>query len=377
MNSDSHENCPAVLIGPTYPYKGGIAQYASLLFGRLAATRPVVMHSYHSLYPSWLFPGRSEADSSQQPLTVPGVKRDLHFTNPLTFFLLGRQLRRTPCRIIVTWWTIAWAPHTWLLARAVRSSCQLVFWCHNVVDHDAGIVKRIVTRCVLRQANAFVVHNEGDRDIVLRWFPKARVALSALPLLEAWPERNPPAVAQPSQRDGRPARLLFFGFIRPYKGVADLLEALGIVCRSRPVELTVAGEFWGRTRADTDRLISRLGLTDCVTIVDRYVPNEEIPGLFERCDLVVLPYREATGSAVGNLGVEMERPLVVTRVGSLPACVEQGKNGFVTNPADPAALAAHILKALETPFDPRDLAAVRRNRRDDWSRLVAALDSVG
>jgi glycosyltransferase involved in cell wall biosynthesis len=172
--------------------------------------------------------------------------------------------------------------------------------------------------------------------------------------------------------------LLFFGFVRPYKGLDVLLEALAMLPRDLDVRLTVAGEFWhGAEEARAQ--ISRLGIGNRVTIVDRYLPQEEVADYFARADAIVLPYRSATGSGVVAIAYHYEKPVIVTAVGGLPDVVEEGVTGFLVPPEDPRALADTIARLPDADLDRMAVAARRfKESRLSWAGMArTVLDARG
>jgi len=345
MMIQQQEHLPLVLIGPVFPFKGGIAHYVTALYEVLRARCPVELHTYRSLYPSWLFPGRSEPDPSAGARRIPEARRDLSFLNPFSFFLLGRRLRRSKAPLVITWWTLAWMPHISLLLWGLGPRRHdAVFWCHNVLDHDGGRLPRLLTGLLLKRGRRFLVHTPAKREQLLTLVPGARIACADLPLVQLAP---------------------------------DLLTALPTVLERHPdTHLLVVGECWGHTRMHTEKRIRELGLLSAVRLIDRYVTNEQIPDVFRDADLVVLPYREATGSAVANLAIAMERPLVVTDAGSLPDCVQVGRTGYIARAGDPSDLAAKVILALDTAFSPEALAEIKISREAGWEALTAALESL-
>lgn len=354
-----------IFIGPTYPFKGGIAQYSSRFFRELQKRTKARMITYTRLYPRWLFPGNSEPDPSKTPDSVSEASRELSFLNPMSFFKLGGKLAKTEQAIILTWWTVAWLPHTFLFASRIRDKSRLVLWCHNVIDHDCNPFKKWFIRKALGQAAQFVTHTKDDAARLKKWFPAAKVQICNLPLLSIGGSS-----VLPGPVAGEISRLLFFGFVRPYKGLEDLLRALPAVKEKKDVKLTVAGEFWGDTKKETEQILKQLELTESVELLDRYIPNEELGEIFNTHDLVVLPYREATGSAVANMAIEYERPLVTTDVGSLPDCVFEGKNGFLAAHGDIESLSSTILKAVDYAFDSAELHRIRESREKEWENLI-------
>jgi len=172
--------------------------------------------------------------------------------------------------------------------------------------------------------------------------------------------------------------LLFFGFVRPYKGLADLLAALPVVLAQRRATLLVVGEFWEPLEAYQQQA-RLLGVEDAVRFVDRYVPNEEIPLYFAAADLVVLPYRSVTGSGVAQLALGCGRPVLATRTGCLEDVIREGQTGLLVPPANPAALARGILQFLA--LSPAERAAFSQHIAQDqerfsWQRLVGCIEEL-
>jgi glycosyltransferase involved in cell wall biosynthesis len=172
------------------------------------------------------------------------------------------------------------------------------------------------------------------------------------------------------------AVLLFFGFVRPYKGLDVLLDALPIVRRRMPIHLFVVGEMWDRTTPYLSH-IQRLGIEACVTLVNRYVPNEELESYFSAADVVVLPYRSATQSAVIQLAFGFDKPVITTDVGGLAEAVTDGVNGLIVPPADPNALAEAIIRFfgddLQTTLAQGVLA---HKQRFSWDRVMDTIDDL-
>jgi glycosyltransferase involved in cell wall biosynthesis len=170
--------------------------------------------------------------------------------------------------------------------------------------------------------------------------------------------------------------ILFFGFVRQYKGVVYLLQAMPKVLRRVDVHLLIVGEFWDNIAPYTE-LILELGIHHAVTVVDRYIPNEELGLYFSAADVVVLPYVDATQSAVVPLAYAFERPVITTRVGGLPDVVFDGETGILVPPGDSEALAQAIVRFfLSEPNREWADAIVRYRYEFSWERLVETVEEV-
>ena len=362
------------IVGPSYPFRGGIAQHTTLLARALAARDEVALYSFRRQYPRWLFPGRTDHDDSEQALRFPGARPLLSFDDPLGWVRVGTEIRRRRFDVmILPWWVAFWAPLDLLLLPAVRrqGGPKAVLVCHNVLAHESARVKAWLSRVVLRRADAFVVHASSEEQNLRRIVgerPVLRAFLpSSFPAEIAEGSRLPEELQPPGPNE---TVILFFGFVRPYKGLETLLRAMPRVLESRPVTLWVVGEFWGG-RDRHDRIVEELGLGPHVRIVDRYVGNEEVAACFRSASAVVQPYRSATGSGIAPVAFDLGVPVVATQVGSLADIIRDGETGRLAPPGDENALARAILETLDEETNARFRAAIRAEAGSrSWERLA-------
>jgi glycosyltransferase involved in cell wall biosynthesis len=374
------------LIGPTHPYRGGIAHHTTLLCETLREAHDVQFISYKRQYPALLFPGKSDKDPSADAIRAHDVEYLLDSVNPLTWIRTARAVTRfRPDLLVLPWWVAFWAPQYLVLTTWVRlfSSARIVFLCHNVMEHEPSFLKRLITRLTLSRADGIITQSRQESE-------KAKALLGAdFPVTTGFHPTYAPLAGGSANRteDGpRTAKapdpaggvLLFFGFVRPYKGLDVLLEAMPAVLAARDVTLMVVGEFWKDKERYLEQ-IGRLGIGGHVRLVDEYVPNESLGQYFTAADVVVQPYRSASGSGVSQLAYGFGKPVVATRVGNLSEVIDDGENGMLVAPADPAALADALIASLETDTLNRLTANARKTGdRFSWgelARLVCALPS--
>ncbi len=375
-----------VVIGPVWPYRGGIAQHTALLVRALRAQGHAVrLLTFRRLYPAWLFPGRTVLDPSAEPVAVEAEPVVAPLWPP-TWRAAARATRAwRPDAVVVVWWVPFFAPFVVGLRRLLGPAGRrppIVMLCHNVLPHDAGhALARSLTRRALRAGDRWLVHATplvaavgalvGDRAR-----RPGAVVRAALPLHHLGAVGPTPADLPAPAR--RPPTLLFFGLVRPYKGLDVLVEALALAAPRVPgLRLVVAGEFW-QPAATFAAQAERLGVADAVELRDGYVPNEAVAALFAAADAVVLPYRSATSSGVLTLAIEHGVPMLVTAVGGLPEVVVDGDAGLVVPPGDAAALADAIVRLFDEPgLAERLRAGARRARaRIGWDGYVAALTAL-
>ncbi len=261
------------LIGPTYPYRGGIAHYTTFLARRLSKTNDTLLISFSRQYPRWFFPGKDDKDPSVNPL-----KADAEFLlNPLSPLSWRRTIKRIESwgadAVIIPWWVPFWAPAWSVVGRGVKnnsSELKLIFICHNVLPHERSLLDKLALRTSLSPADGFIVHAQADADKLRKEFPTKKIRVSPLPtyaglggdstfLLNDLPKDRP--------------LLLFFGFVRPYKGLDILIDALALVRQQLDVHLVVAGEFWDDESKYINQ-VNNLGLNADVSIINRYLPDE-------------------------------------------------------------------------------------------------------
>ncbi|MGD8515905.1 MAG: glycosyltransferase [Anaerolineae bacterium] len=370
------------LIGPVYPFRGGIAHYTTRLAQAVAASgHSLLLVSFKRMYPHWLFPGQSDQDPSENPLKVEQAQYWIDSMNPLTWLATFRRIRAyQPDAIILQWWTPFWAP-TWLVLVILNHwslHCPLIMLCHNVLPHEAHRWDPLLAKLVLRWATSFVVQSEEEERRLHRLLPQAQTTVFPLPVLDLWQEQVMPK-EQARNQLGLPADtpvLLFFGIVREYKGLQDLLAAMpAIQARLGQVVLLVAGEFW-EDAVPYLQAMQRLGIQDLVRLENRYVPNEEAVVYFSAANLLVAPYRTVTGSAVVQMARGFGLPVVTTQLSGL-AEITEGALGLLAPPADPAGLAATIIQYFEGRLEPnlRKLIEQRRDRYS-WEELVALLQML-
>jgi glycosyltransferase involved in cell wall biosynthesis len=251
---------------------------------------------------------------------------------------------------------------------------KLIFICHNVLPHEKGLIDAAALRLALSPADGFLVHSQADADKLLAHFSNASVEVTPLPTYAALGETG--AGRLPADVPADRPLLLFCGFVRPYKGLDILLDALPKVLAQRDVHLLVAGEFWEGEQSYREQ-IDHLNIGRAVTLVDSYLPNESLAACIARSDVVILPYRSATQSAVIQLAFGQNKPVITTDVGGLAEVVDDGRTGLVVRPKDPKALAAAINRFFDEDLGPTMATAIGRlNERFSWDRLVNSLDRL-
>lgn len=368
-----------VLIGPVYPYKGGIAHYTSLLYRALAKKYDVEIISYKMQYPKFLFK-KEQKDFSNDMFKVDDAKFLIHTANPINIIRVGRKIRKENAEmVIIQWWHPYFAPCYWILEKAIGRKTKKVFICHNVFPHERFPMDRFLTKLVLKNGDGFIVHSKSDGEDLLTIKQNAVLKQNPHPTYNAFKIKNltKEQARKELNKSNEEKLLLFFGFVREYKGLKHLLYAMPEIKEQiGQVKLMVVGSF-GDDKEAYMQIIEELELSDCVEVIDGYTPDNEVEKYFAACDLVVLPYESATQSGIVQIAYGFEKPVIVTDVGGLPDVVEDGKTGYVVESKNPKALSEKIVDYYVQNKEKEFVQNVRKEAyRFDWDRMVEKINAL-
>jgi glycosyltransferase involved in cell wall biosynthesis len=347
-------------VGPVPPIRSGVSQHGGRLTEALARDHEVTVLSWQHQYPKRFFP-RAQLDEAAPP--HPTARFDLRWWDPVSWWRAGRSARRSDLVVLV--WTTPFHVLTYRLIMALAGRARTVAIVHNALPHEPLPLQRPLTSWILSRCDGLVVHAStvaGELDELLG----ARVETVMIP--------HPPNVdvePQPlPEMDGNSLRLLFFGFIRPYKGLDVALDALALL-RHQGIHhrLTVAGEVWDPAE-DWEQQVRRRGLGDQVDLRLGYVADSEVSGLLAEHQAALLPYRSATQSGIVPIAFAAGRPVVATAVGGLPDVISDGENGTLAAPGNARSLADAIERcAADLPV----LAEGALKKAPTWEDVAVAV----
>ncbi|MXU64662.1 glycosyltransferase [Oceanomicrobium pacificus] len=369
--SDAKRPRPVCLLAPVAPYRSGIARHSTALARELAARADVDLSvfSFSKQYPPLLFPGASDTLADVRTYASPlGTRYSLNSVSPLSWRRTAAEISaKRPELLVLPAWTFFVAPGLGYVARSLRRrGTRIATIVHNAEDHETSRWKAGVSRFQLSQSSYFLTHNSNLFKALHSQFPDVPARVSPHPLYDDYPEAK-----------GRLARrgsveLLFFGIVRPYKGLDLLLEAMARA-ENRDIHLSIVGEFWSG-REETEALIARLGIADRVELVARYVSDKEAAEYFHRCDAVVTPYRSASASGVHALAQHYRRPIISSDIPGLNDRVRHGHTGWLFDNGDVPMLT----QILDKEVTAETARALRPNIAADadhysWSRFADTL----
>ncbi len=345
---DGDSGARIAIVGPSYPLRGGNALFVAHLYDNLRVDHDCYVVSFTRLYPSLLFPGKTQTNLSHDPVKSTPSRQIIDSVNPLSWRRAVEwiaQPARRPDLVVFVWWNPFFGICYGTMARLLRRKLGvgILFVCENVVSHENRFVDKYLTRFALSAADYFMVLSRVVARRIESLFPGKPLRQAALPIYDCYRSSTADGERVRSELRLRRPTILFFGYVRAYKGLDHLLRALPAVLKEIDLDLLVVGEFYD-DRARYDRLIDELGIGGHVSIVDEHVPDEAVGDYFLAADVVVLPYVSATQSGITQVAYAFGLPVISTDVGGLPEVVTDGETGYIVPPADEAALAGAIVR---------------------------------
>jgi glycosyltransferase involved in cell wall biosynthesis len=341
-----------VIIGPAYPYRGGNAMFIQYLCNALSEKFEVKLINYSLLYPSFLFPGTTQFDKSEQVIQGFPNERLVNSINPLSWLKTVRRIRSEKADLVVfDWWNPFFGVCHWAMSRLLRTSYRgnILFITENFISHEARFIDTFLTKLGLQFADKFLALS-GQVEQDLQSLAKGRAIFrSELPMFDYSLNATFDSITERATLGFAPSDnvMMFFGYVRKYKGLDILLKAFPLIQKRIPnAKLLVVGEFYDKPETYTD-IVRENGTSDSVKFVNQFIPNEEVGKYFAAADVMVQPYRSATQSGILNVAYSFGVPAVVTRVGGLEEYVTDGVTGIVVEPESPEQIADGVLRFYE------------------------------
>jgi glycosyltransferase involved in cell wall biosynthesis len=368
-----------IIMGPGHPLRGGLATFNQRLaeeFINEGNTCSIV--SFSLQYPAFLFPGTTQYSTDPAPSGIK-IRSIINSVNPLNWVKVGRRLRKErPEIIVVRYWLPFMGPALGTILRLVKKNrhTRIICIADNVKPHEKRPGDKAFTRYFLKACDGFVTMSEKVKNDLFEFETKKPVQLIQHPLYDNFGDK----VAKEDARkhlgiEVHDKIILFFGFIRQYKGLDLLLKAMAEKeLQQQDIKLLIAGEFYEDPKQYMD-LIQAYKLEDKVILKTEFIPDSQVKYYLCAADCVVQPYRNATQSGVTPLAYHFEKPMVVTNVGGLPSLVPHEKSGLVCEP-DPASIAQAITRFYqlgENYFIPHLRI---EKQKYSWGQLTKAIISL-
>ncbi len=368
-----------LIVGPSHPFRGGIAAYSTLLYDAIGRKHNCDFFGLKNQFFSFLYPGRSQVDKSEFNLAREGIQYRLDTYNPFSWITAGRAARKYDT-VIMPWWVVFWAPYYRVfIAFAKNPKTKILLLCHNVQDHESSFLSKWGAKCIFKHADQFIVQSESEAKQLQKLLPKKQLDIQIHPHPSySFYNRNQWTQASARKDLGlKPDEhiALFFGYIRPYKGVNTLIDAMARLKNKLPkLKLLVVGEIW-KDDPSYQKQVTEEKLEHAIQFIDDYVPAEEIEKYFKASDFVTLPYHSGTGSGVLEIAFGMHRPVVASDIPAFNNAVKTDQNGLLVTPESSDALA----KSIEGICKNQHYKTLQKNlKRVDpnasWDQLVTIIN---
>lgn len=334
-----------VLIGPAYPYRGGIASFIHRLgeeYRKHDYSVEIITFTYQ--YPGFLFPGTSQYNSGPNPTTIP-IERKIHALNPISWIRTGLYIRKKkPSRVLINYWMPFFGLCFAVIARIASGNLftTITSVIHNIIPHEKRPFDRLFTQQFVNASDEFIVLSRKVEEQMQLFINKQPVRYHPHPIYDNYGvpvDRQTALTALKLEPDYR--YILYFGFIRKYKGLDLLIRSMkDPYFHENRIRLLIAGEYY-EPKEEYQALIKALPYPEVILEHSEFIPDDRVRYYFSAVDLVAQPYRSATQSGISQLAIYFEKPMVVTRVGGLPEIIGDRKGGLVVD-AEPDAIGAAI-----------------------------------
>lgn len=369
-----------LIIGPAYPYRGGIATGNERLAEEfLSEGHQVSIETFTVQYPSLLFPGKTQYVDGAPPANLR-IRRSINSVNPINWIKTGRRIsREKPDLVVIRYWLPFLSPCFGSLLWFIRKNkhTKIICLADNIIPHEKRPGDKILTRFFINKIDALVAMSQKVYNDALSFRKSLPAKQTVHPLFDNFGLRLTREKAIESlELDPNFRYLLFFGFIRDYKGLDLLLEAFASPqLRQFPIKLIVAGEFYSKPDKYL-QLIEQLNLTDHIILKTDFIANEEVNRYFCAADLIVQPYKSATQSGVTQIGFHFHKPMLVTNVGGLSEIIPHEKAGYVVEPS-PNEITEAIFDFYTNKREPIFAKNVEQEKQKfAWSNMTRAIFDV-
>jgi glycosyltransferase involved in cell wall biosynthesis len=357
-----------------YPFRGGIAQFNASLYRALESSNTVKAITFTRQYPHFLFPGETQFVTSKDSTAdaIPS-ERMVDTLNPFSYFSSAKKITSfSPDILLMKYWMSYMAPALGVVANRVKQQAKVITILDNVIPHEKRFFDEALTKFFLNQNHGFVVMSEAVKKDLIKLHPKAKYVHAPHPLYNHFGLKINSADARKQLAIPENKKvLLFFGFIREYKGLDVLIEALSKL--NDEYVLVIAGEVYGSFEKYSDQ-IQKLSVAGKIIQHVRYISDSEVPLFFSAADVCVLPYKSATQSGITSIAYHFDLPIIATHTGGLSESIHHHQTGLVVALPD-ATLLAHAIEMYFNQHKKREMEeAIRKLKQNlSWDRFAETL----
>ena len=375
-----NDNKKIVIIGSAYPLRGGLATYNERLAREfLNKNNSVTIYTFLLQYPSFLFPGKTQYSDSPAPKDL-NIKVCINSINPLNWLKIGKEIRKLkPDIVIIKFWMPFMAPCFGKIARIIKKNkhTKIISIIDNIIPHEKRAGDRLLANYFVKTVDGFVAMSKSVLNDLETFDKNKPKVFCPHPLYDNFGEIiSKENAKQKLNLDNSLKYILFFGFIRDYKGLDLMLEAFAkCIEKDKSLRLIVAGEFYTDSKPYFE-FIKNKKLEEYVLMHNDFIPDEKVAEYFCASDIVVQPYKDATQSGVTQIAYHFNKPMIVTDVGGLAEIIPDGKTGYVVKP-DSTDIAEAILMfyQLNKEKEFTENAKIEKEKYS-WDSMVKAIEQL-
>ena len=371
-------NKKVIIIGPAFPFRGGIANFNNALAQEYHNRGDrVTIYSFSLQYPSFLFPGTTQYESGEAPKNLK-IKTLINSINPFNWISVARKINNEhPDYVVIRYWLPFMAPCLGSIARLLNKKIKIIAITDNVIPHEKRIGDAFFTRYFVKSCDAFLSLSASVMDDLSIFTDSNLKKFIPHPIYDIFGDVIPKEKALESLGlTIKDKHLLFFGFVRKYKGLDLMLQAMAdsrII--NLGVKLIIAGEFYD-DKAEYIDMISDLGIEKNIIMKSDFIPADKVKDYFCAADMITQTYRTATQSGVTQIAYSFNRPMLVTDVGGLAEIVPNNRVGYVTS-QDPTEIANAIIDFYKSNKEKVFSDNTRlEKKRFSWKFFVEGIDEL-
>jgi D-inositol-3-phosphate glycosyltransferase len=366
------------ILSTAYPLRGGIAHFNGLLYRELIKKNEVKVVTFKRQYPAILFPGKSQTESGEASEKIP-TEQLVNSVNPLNWISVGKKIKKdAPDLLIFKYWLPFFAPCFGTIARIAKNNkkTRVLVICDNVLPHEKRPGDKSFTRYFFKQADFFILLSKKVKEDLLLIRRDAKYKVISHPIYSNFGEASEKDVAKERLKIKDQNLILFFGFIRDYKGLDVLFQSLSLPEFRADIKLVVAGEFYSN-REEYLKLIDELKIKSKVYLFTDFIPTSDVKYYFSACDAVILPYKEATQSGIVQIAMNFRKPVIATDVGGLGEVVLHNQTGFIVEKENPLALAEAIAKFYDENKEKEFVRNIENEvEKYSWEKFVDGISEL-
>jgi glycosyltransferase involved in cell wall biosynthesis len=367
-----------VILGTAYPLRGGIAHYVTLLYENLKKKHDTSVVTFSLQYPKILFPGKTQEEKGGESMKIES-RQLMNSINPFSWIRTAFYLiKQKPDLLIYKYWMPFFAPcyGTISLITKLFRKTKVFYVCDNIIPHEKRFGDMLLTKYAFKSVDGCIVQSDAVQKDLLSLFPEKPFVNIPHPIYTIFGDTYEKQKAKELLDIKDEKVILFFGYVRAYKGLNVLINSLPFVLDKVKIKLYVVGEFYG----DYEKYINQiklLKLENDITVVSDYIPNNEVGKYFSAADVVVLPYISATQSGIVQIAYNFNKPVIATDVGGLAEVVLNEKTGYIVKPQNPKALADSIVNFYaENKEDEFVRNVIEEKKKYSWERMVEGIENL-